>query len=247
MTTEQFIIQYVQTSLFLLLGVRSYLSWKRSRDDRARHLALATGLFALNSLIGAINATLFQSAQGEVVPDWDRIVSSTITYVYVYFFFRFLADFVRFPKWVEALFGLATVAGIVLGAIEKPDFRFDPEVGLIPIPGVENPIDYKAYVGYVLLYLALAFGLMFITFLVFGLKGKGLARFRMLMISGGFFLLFVVIGLIPRLLFGSPSPETIQDVLAVVRYIALGSAPLLLIGFAPPRWVIGRFNGSASN
>lgn len=246
MTTEQFIIQYLQTALFTLLGVRSFLSWRRSRDDRARYLALATGIFALNSLIGAANATIFQASEGEVVPDWDRIITSTLTYVYVYFFFRFLAEFVHFPKWVEILFGFATAAGIVLGAIEKPDFRFDPEVGLVPIPGVENPIDYRTYVGYVLLYLAFAFALLFITFLVFGLRGRGLARFRMLMISSGFFLLFVVIGLIPRLLFGNPSIDTIQDLLAVVRYIALGSAPLLLIGFAPPKWITRRFNGSAA-
>ena len=246
MTTEQFIIQYTQTALFLLLGVRAYLSWARTHDDRARYLALATGIFALNSLIGAVNATIFQASKDEVVPDWDRIITSTLTYLYVYFFFRFLAEFVHFPKWVEALFGLATLGGIVLGGIEKPDFRFDPEVGLVPIPGVDNPIDYRTYVGYVLLYLALAFGLMFITFLVFGVRGRGLARFRMLMISSGFFLLFVVIGLLPRLIFGDLSAKTIHDLLAVVRYIALASAPLLLIGFAPPKWISSRFNGTAA-
>jgi len=37
---------------------------------------------------------------------------------------------------------------------------------------------------------------------------EGLARLRMLLIAGGFFLLFVAIGLIPRILFGKPDTGT---------------------------------------
>lgn len=241
MKADQFVIQYVQAALFLLLGYRAFRSWHRSREQRAANLAWATVLFAANSLMGAVNSSIYDASLGEVAPRWNSIISSTLIYVSVFFFFRFLASFVKFPRWAEVVFAVATLANIVLSAIERPDFRFDPAKGLVDIPGVSNPIDYRAYVGYVLLYLAVAFGGLFFAFLVYGLRLSGLARFRMLSISGGFFLLFVVIGLLPRLLFGNPSASTIQNVLAVVRYMALGSAPLLLAGFAPPRWLSDRF------
>lgn len=245
MSTQQFFIQYIQTTLFMILGLRAFRAWQKSREESAAHLATATLLFGINSLIGAINSTLFDASLGETPPRWDSILSSTLLYLSIFFFLRFLGGFVRFPKWVTIAYGVATLVNVVLAAIERPTFRFDPAKGLVDIPGVTNPIDYRTYVGYVLLYLAVAFGGLFVAFLLFGLKVNGLARFRMLSISAGFFLLFVVIGLIPRLIFGDPSVQTIQDLLAVVRYVALGSAPLLLLGFAPPRWVKSRF-GAAS-
>lgn len=246
MTTEQFIIQYTQTLLFLALAVRAASGWRRTRELRARHLALATGLFGLNSLISAINATVFDASKGELPPRWDAIAGSTIIYLSIYFFMRFLGEFGRFPRWVDIVIAITTGVNIVLAVIERPEFRFDPKRGLVDIPGVSNPIDYKAYVGYLLLYLAVAFGALFLAFLVYGLRVRGLARFRMLSISGGFFLLFVVVGLLPRLIFGNPHPETIADILAVARYVVLVSAPLLLIGFAPPKWVTRRFGQPAT-
>lgn len=246
MTTQQLVVQYLQAALFLALGYRASRAWVRDRDQRAHHLMFATVLFALNSLISAINSTVYDSSMGEIPPRWLTVLSSVIIYLSIYFFLRFLGDFVRFPRWVEIVFGLATVVNIVLAVIERPEFRFDPKRGLVDIPGVTNPISYRAYVGYVLLYLAAAFGALFLAFLVYGLRVRGLARARMLLISGGFFLLFVAIGLIPRLLFGDPSAESIADLLAVVRYLALGSAPLLLLGFAPPRWVTRRYGGASA-
>lgn len=242
MTSQALVVQYIQTVLFLALGVRAFLAWRRGRDLRARHLAVATILFAANSLLSAINATVFDASLGQTPPRWDTIIGSTMLYLSIYFFLRFLAEFVTIPRWILAAIGVLTLGNIVLAAIEQPEFRFDPKRGLVDIPGVSNPIDYRAYIGYVLAYLALAFGVMFLSFLIFGLRVHGLARFRMLCISGGFFLLFVVIGLIPRLLFGDPSARAIADLLEVVRFLALGSAPLLLIGFAPPRWIVRRFS-----
>src|SRR5207247_10305073 len=112
---------------------------------------------------------------------------------------------------------LATAFNIVLSIIERPDLRFDPKKGLVDIPGVHNPISYRGYLGYILLYLAVAFGFLAVAFLVYGARSSGLARFRMISIGGGFFLFFVVIGLLPRILFGDPSAQTIKNLINVLQ------------------------------
>lgn len=228
---------YIQAVIFGALGIRCVMAYLRERDQRSRDLALAAGLFGLSTLIGAVTSTIWDQAQLEQPPRALTVVSTIIIFVAVYAFLRFLMDFIPFPKWVHALIVLATGVNIVLGIIERPDLRFDPERGLVPIPGVENPVSYRGFIGYVLIYLAVCFGVLALSFLIYGIRSAGLARFRMLSIGSGFFLLFVVIGLLPRLLFGDPSAETIRTLSNITRYVGLFAAPLLFVGFAPPAFV----------
>lgn len=229
--------QYIQAAIFAALGVRCVAAYFRERDQRSRDLAVAAGLFGLSSLLGAVSNTIWDQAALEQPPRAFTVVSTILIFVSVYAFLRFLMDFIPFPTWVHAFMVVATVVNIVLGIIERPDIRFDPERGLVPIPGVENPISYRGFLGYILIYLAIAFGVLALSFAVYGFRSAGLARFRMLSIASGFFLLFAVIGFIPRLLFGNPSAETIRTVGNVARYVALMSAPMLFVGFSPPAWV----------
>lgn len=241
MRTSQLITQYLQSALFAAIGARVVVEWVRVRERRQAHLALATGLFGISSLIGAVNATIYDSTKAEQPPHAVTAVSTAILLFSVLAFMVFLTDFITTPRWVIGIAGLVTLAIIVINTVERPDLRFDPQRGVVPIPGIDNPISYRAWIGFLLVYLAICFGLMWLAFLVYGLRVRGMARFRMLSISGGFFLLFAVIGLLPRLLFGNPSAETIRDLINVVRYVALASPPLLLLGFAPPRWISHRF------
>lgn len=247
MRTSQLVTQYIQSALFAAIGGRVFAEWLRSRERRQAHLALATGLFGASSLIGAVNATLYDATLAEQPPRAVTIISSSILLASILAFMVFLADFITLSPWVLRVALLVTVVVAVINAIEQPDLRFDPQRGILPIPGVDNPINYRTWIGFLLFYLAFAFGILWLAFLVYGLRVRGLARFRMLSISGGFFLIFAVIGLLPRLLFGNPSAETIRDLTSVVRYVALVSAPLLFLGFAPPRWLSRRIgNGGAS-
>ena len=234
---------YIQALIFGALGIRCIAAYLRERDERSRDLAFAAGLFGLSTLISAVSNTIWDSAQLEEPPRALTIVSTIIIFLAVYAFLRFLMDFIPFPSWVHALIILATGVNIVLGIIERPDIRFDPERGLVPIPGVDNPVSYRAFIGYILIYLAIAFGVLALSFALYGFRSAGLARFRMLSIGAGFFILFVIIGLLPRLLFGNPSAETIRTLTNITRYVGLLAAPLLFVGFAPPEWVrrlIGR-------
>jgi len=234
MRTSQLVTSYIQAVIFAAIGAKSVMAWLREREQRSAHLAIATGLFAVSSFIGAISATLWDTGKGEVAPRALTITSSIVLFLSLYAFLLFLSDFVHFRPWAHVLSGFATVSNIVLAFIERPDLRFDPQKGIVAIPGIHNPISFRAYIGYVLLYLAAAFGILFVAFFIYGLRVAGRARTRMLLIGGGFFLIFAVIGLIPRLLFGNPTAETIRQVSTAAQYVALLAGPLLYLGFTPP-------------
>jgi hypothetical protein len=237
MRTSQLATTYIQAFIFAALGIRCVVAYARERDKRSADLAWAAGLFGLSSMISAVTSTIWDQTLLEEPPRALTLLSSAIIFLSIYAFLRFLSDFIPFPKWIHAIIIVMTAGNIVLSVIERPDFRFDPQRGIVPIPGIDNPISYRAYIGYVLIYLAVAFGVLALAFAMYGLRTAGVARFRMLSIASGFFLLFVVIGLLPRLLFGNPSLETIRTISNIARYVALFSAPLLFVGFAPPAWV----------
>jgi hypothetical protein len=247
MRTSQLVTSYIQAVIFAALGIRCVNAWLRDRDVRSAHLAIAAGLFGLQSAISAVRTSIYNSnaIPPETPPQWIGIVTSILLFVAVYAFLLFLLDFLSLPRGLNSTLNvfliLATAFNIVLSIIERPEFRIDPRKGLVDIPGVHNPISYRGYLGYILIYLAVAFGFLAVSFLVYGARTTGLARFRMVSIGSGFFLFFVVIGLLPRILFGDPSAETIKHLITVLQYVALLVAPLLFVGFSPPRIVRERF------
>ncbi|HLW17525.1 MAG TPA: hypothetical protein VKV69_09235 [Actinomycetota bacterium] len=241
MRTTSLVTGYISTAFFLALGFRCANSWFQQRDKTSAHLAIATGLFGISQLISVISNSLYDSLKGQFAPTWVQILSSIVGLVAIYGFLIFLGDFVDFPRAVRALFALAALASVVFTIIERPDIKFDPLKGLVKIPGIHNPIDYKTYIGVLLIYYAIILAILWISFLVNALRVSGLARARMGLIASGFFLLFVVIGLLPRLIFGSVDPKTLNTVLQVAEYIAIVSAPLLFLGFSPPKWLANMF------
>jgi hypothetical protein len=250
MRTSQLVTSYIQAVIFAALGIRCVNTWLRERDTRSGHLAIAAGLFGLQSAISAVSSSVYNSTAipPETPPRWIGIVTSFLLFIAVYAFLLFLLDFITLPSGLNAVVQifliLTTAFNIVLSIIERPDLRFDPRKGLVDIPGVDNPISYRGYLIYVLTYLAVAFGFLAVAFLVYGFRTSGLARFRMISIGSGFFLFFVVIGLLPRLLFGDPSAQTIRNLITVLQYVALLVAPLLFVGFSPPKFVRDRFGGA---
>ena len=242
----QLLTSYLQAAIFGVLGVRCYLSWLRERDRRSAHLAWAAGLFGANSLMSAITTTFINAQMNEVAPRWEQILSSILLYSAVYGFLLFLSDFIPYPKWTHGALIAITGAGILFSFLEKPalkiNFKSATSCPFENIPGVSNPIPYKTYIFIVLGYLGLAFGVLAVAFLVYGTRTAGLARFRMTSIGGGFLLLCGVIGILPVIIFGNPCSGAPKTLLNVLTYVALVSAPLLLVGFAPPKFVRDRFS-----
>ena len=245
----QLLTSYLQAAIFGVLGIRCYMSWMRERDRRSAHLAWAAGLFGANSLMSAITTTFIDARMNEVAPRWEQIVSSILLYLAVYGFLLFLSDFIPYPKWIHGVLIAITGAGILFSFLEKPalkiNFKSPTSCPFEDIPGVSNPIPYKTYIYVVLGYLGVAFGVLAVAFLLYGARAAGLARFRMSSIGLGFLLLAGVIGIIPYIIFGNPCAGTPKTMLNVLTYVALISAPLLLVGFAPPAFVRRRFGSGA--
>jgi hypothetical protein len=244
MRTTALVTGYVEAAFFMLLGFRCIVAWLRQHDRASGHLAIATGLFGVSSLIGAISTTLFDQTKGHLPPRAYSIIASIIGLLAIYAFLVFLSDFIKFSAWLMGIFGIATIGWIVLAIIERPDLTFDANFNRVYIPGIHNPIHYLTFIGAILVYYAIVLGILWIAFFVNGIRLTGLARLRMLLIAGGFLLLFIAIGLIPRLLFGKPDNSTNRAIITAVEYIAIASAPFLLVGFAPPKWV-GNLYGPA--
>lgn len=241
MRTSQLVTSYIQAALFLLLGARSVIGWARRRDQASAHLAWATALFGLSSLVSAISGTVYDSLKGQTPPVWLSIVSTSLIYVALYAFLVFLGNFLPFNRFIREFFRVATIVGIALGVVERPKFVFKPPNALVCMRGPHDPLPCRGYVSGILLYFAIVFGILWISFIINAFRVKGLARFRMFSIAAGFLLLFIAIGLIPRLLFGKIPSTTAQDLTTAVQYIALASGPLLLIGFTPPSWLSKAF------
>jgi hypothetical protein len=235
--TQQLITSYIQATLFFVLGIRAVIGWIRRRDSASAHLAWATGLFGISSLIGAISGTIYDATKGQTAPVWLTIISTALIYLAIYGFLVFLGDFLPFNRVIRELFRIATIVGITFAVIMRPAFKFKPPAALVCVRGPHDPLPCRAYVGGILVYFALVFAILWVSFIINAFRVRGLARFRMVSIAGGFFLLFVAIGLIPRLLFGKIPSQTAQDLSTTVGYIALASAPLLLFGFTPPTWL----------
>ena len=247
MRTTALVTGYISTAFFLALGIRCANSWVQLRDKTSGHLAIATGLFGIAQLISVISTTVYDQTKLQTPPTWLTIVSSIVGLLAIYGFLVFLGDFVDFPGAIRALFAVVTLVSVVFSIIERPDLRFDPTRGIVKIHGVSNPINYRTYIGALLIYYAIVLAILWISFLVNALRVSGLARARMGLIAGGFFLLFVVVGLLPRLIFGSIDPKTLSNILQVAEYIAIVSAPLLFLGFSPPKWLANMFQSRAAS
>jgi hypothetical protein len=243
MRNNQLITSYIQAIVFVALGVRVTMAWAKDRDRRSAHLAVAGVLFGMQSLLSAISGTIWDSTKLETPPHAISVFTSILLFVAVFEFLQLLGDFITYPRWAHTISAIALGVNVAFAVIERPDIRFDPNKGIVPIAGVHNPISYKVYIGYVLLYLAVAFGVLAFAFLTYGMRTHALARFRMITIGAGFLLFCVVIGLLPRLLYGDPTAELIKNVLNILQYVALAVGPLLLLGFAPPRLIRSRFGG----
>jgi hypothetical protein len=247
MRNTTLVTTYIQATLFIALGITCVARWMTARDKRSGHLALATGLFGLNSLMGAISTTIWNTQAGEQAPRAWGIATTIIISLASYAFLLFLSDFISFHPVFKAVIILATSFNIVMAFFERQDvtFKFTSNgIEQVKIPGVNNPIPYRAYLWYVVAYIAAVFGVLAFSFILYGLRVHNLARFRMLMIGSGFTLLFIVIGLIPLLIFGNLGARLASNLLNVIRYLALVSAPLLYLGFAPPRALAKRFGAS---
>lgn len=230
------VIQYLQSGFFFLLGTAAVWRWLRNREHREAHLALAAGLFGAAQLILAVQASVFTEANGRIPPRGLLIGWNLVLFLSLYAFLVFLWDFVTFPRWGRVLAFAATAVNLVFAVVLRPEIVLVGGTTIVNLP-VTNPIPYTVFIGYGVAFIATVFCVLAAAFGIYGLRSEGLARFRMLSIGAGFGLLLVAVGVLPVFLFGKETPVA-HTVYTVVQVLGLGAAPLLYLGFTPPRFVV---------
>lgn len=230
-------IQYTQSGLFVLAGWICVKASLRERNKQWMHLALATGLLGLANTLSIAMLKIY-GTQRRPPPRALNASLGIVLLLSAVALVLFLHDFIHFPTWVMAVAIVITLGNVVLSIIETPEYLL---VGsdLVQFHGVSNPIPYTVAVVEGFVWLALVFGAVWISFVVYGRRLKGLARLRMLSFGAGFFLLFIAVIIVPAVASkfargGAPSPDAVENMNLALQILALASAPLVLLGVAPP-------------
>ena len=238
---------YAFATVFLAVGIRAFLGWRRNSAAPQAHLAIATGLFGLNQLISALNQTIYPRQDVDVAtvcayPRGLSIVSSILLFASMYAFLFFLADFLTYPAWARAGSVVVTLVCIGLAIITPVARASDPVTHRFVNCPEATAGDVRLFninLLVVLIWLTVAFGVLTVSFLRYSGRVSGLAKVRMRSIGSGFGLILLAIMLIAVLL---QQRGTGFEIFArIIQLVVLIAAPLLLIGFTPPAWLARRY------
>lgn len=211
------VLQNIQPFFFVGLALAALVHWLRRRSQQAAWIAVTFGVLGAVILAGLIlpedseNPWLFKGLIALLV-------------FFPYFLFRFYASLIPPKRWVWIIAHLLT-GGTVLATVFLPE---------IPAEGEPTPASFQSFV-----YLLLVQWVFLSAWVAVGLwrAGSGqpaVTRRRMRTIALGAATLSVV--LVGGTL--SPAGEEVTAVQLVMTTLAMLSAPMFLLGFAPPRAIV---------
>src|SRR5688572_26909781 len=93
-------LSYVQTALYVALGVVAINAWVRRRG-RAR--AWLAGTFGVLSLVTVLGLVLPEQTEPRSIGDWVSRSLLVLIVLFPYFLFRFAASFRTRPRWLEGI------------------------------------------------------------------------------------------------------------------------------------------------
>lgn len=213
-------LESIQLLAFALLGVLAVRHWRRRPSPASGWLAATLGSFALVAAIGAFfpeeidTPAELRAAKGVLL----------VLNLFPYFLYRFMSTFVKPPRWLDkvaiALTALACLATVMLPYLPQPD---EPAPGWV--------------LGFIAIFLANWSVLSAVVGVRLWRGGKGqpgVARRRMRTLS------LATLGLALALLISGVSSPTDDDPTPLsfaLQIATFATAPLFLLGFAPPRLV----------
>lgn len=235
-------VRFIQAATFLFVGFRATLDWVRSKAAPQAHLAVATGLWGAQSLFSAINSQVNGVATcAAPTPKIWAIVSSLLLLSALYAYLNFLRDFLRYPAWAHTSAVLISVGLFIMAILVKAPYEIDSMRSLKPIPcdgfSSADRSFWLIYLTVVLLWLIAVFAVLTVSFLRYGRRVRGLARFRMTAIGTGFLLLTIAVVVLSGGLSGAGGPFIFR----IIQVLALGAAPALFFGFTPPAFIKKRY------
>jgi signal transduction histidine kinase len=211
-----------ETQLVVLggLGVLALRLWLARRDAAQGWIAATFGL--LGAVV--VFARVLPTDTTVTWVAWATRVLVAVLVLFPYFLFRFMATFQRQPPWVSR--GAAAATAVVAGwALLLPK---------IPGPGEARPASFTVYVYALLLQWTVLSVLVAARLWLAGRGQPTVARRRMRTLALGSVGVAVAL-----LLSGTSNPGTdVQPLQIVTQVLVLLSAPLFLLGFAPPAAVL---------
>src|SRR5688500_13273900 len=212
---------YVQTALYVSLGVAAVYAWVRRRGAARGWLAGTFGVLSLVTLLGLV---LPEESEPRSPADWVSRSLLVLIVLFPYFLFRFAASFRTRPKWLEAA-ALALTVGLGVTIYFFHD-----------LPGEGEPWG-SGFGIWILAFLFQWVSLSAIVAFELWRSGRGqptVSRRRMRVLSFGS--IGLALALVLAGAAGSGGGSTATQL--VVQLLALASAPLFLVGFAPPRFLL---------
>ena len=214
-------LSYVQTALFVTLGVAAINAWIRRRGAARAWLAATFGILSLVTLLGLV---LPEESQPRSPAEWVGRSLLVLIVLFPYFLFRFAASFRTRPKWVEALALAVTVTlGVTIYFFHELPGEGEPWGGGFGLWVVRLPRP-----------MGVAERHRRLRALAVGAGQPTVSRRRMRLLSFGS--IGLALALVLAGAAGSGGGSTVTQV--AVQLLALASAPLFLLGFAPPRWLL---------
>jgi PAS domain S-box-containing protein len=208
--TLQLLQPFVYGALFLVALVQ----WRRRPSPAGAWLVATFGVLAAVVVAGQL---LPEDSSDPAVRWAGKTLIATLV-LFPYFLYRFMTSLVRAIQWIWVTAKILTAA-LALGAFLLPDLPNENE----PQPGW-----LKVYVAVLLVQWVFLSGVVAVRLWRVGRGQPTVARRRMRTMSLG------AMGLaLALVLAGRFSNGTAVEV--VVQLLVLGAAPLMLVGFAPPR------------
>jgi signal transduction histidine kinase len=206
--------------MYVALGQIALVRW-RARGGASRAWVAAT--FGILAFVVVAARFVSTTADGGITL-WEQKVLVAMLVLFPYFLYRFARTFITPPRWVD------TVAVTLTVAVAAGIFLFRD----LPGPGEPRQVAVTAYV------LLLVVQWIFLSALVavwLWRSGRGqpaVSRLRMRTLSLG------TTGLAAAIVLSASAPTSANPGPAqvVIGLIALGSGPLFLLGFAPPRLIL---------
>ena len=215
------VLQYVQSAVYVVLGVAAIIAWYRRRGQARGWLAGTFSVLALVTIVGLFLPDVVEPRSPE---DYVTRTLLVLIVLFPYFLFRFAASFRTRPRWLEAV-ALAMV--VVLGFT---GFLLDE----LPAEGEARGPGFGAWL---VLFLVEWVSLSSIVAYELWRSGRGqptVSRRRMRLLSFGSMGLALALVLAGTAGSGGGSAAS----RLTVQLLALTSGPLFLLGFAPPRFLL---------
>jgi signal transduction histidine kinase len=227
MKTAVDLLNGLELVMFVGLGVSALVRWRASGGAARAWVAATFGVLAVVVIVGRFVSSTPSSGTGA----WVQKVLIALLVLFPYFLYRFARTFITPPRWIDAVAVGLTIA-VVVGIFP---FRN------LPAAGARRSTALGAYLVLLVAQWLFLSGVVAVWLWRAGRGQPTVARFRMRTLSLG------TAGLALAIVLAAGAPNRADPGLpqVIVGLITLGSGPLFLLGFAPPRLVLASWRRPA--